>query len=174
MDKIREIVIQVEKLKQAKKFHDAIMLLESSLGKYSDDYRLYEELADIYLYNGDLPKSMRAINFSLSLNKNSPTGNYLKGFVLLSQDKVTEAIKYLETSNSMMGNNAEVLRNLGWAYTMLGKTERGISILKRALNLSPEDELITEDLAMALIGIGEVQQWNTLLKKIGKTGSAVM
>ena len=58
----------------------------------------------------------------------------------------------------MMGNNAEVLRNLGWAYTMLGETQRGITMLKRALNLSPDDELITEDLAMALIGVGEIQQ----------------
>ena len=65
MDKIRNIIIEVEKLKQAKKFSDAIHLLESSLGKYSDDYRLYEELADIYLYNGELSKSIRAINFAL-------------------------------------------------------------------------------------------------------------
>jgi len=34
--------------------------------------------------------------------------------------------------------------------------ERGIIILKRALNISPEDELITEDLAMALIGTGDI------------------
>jgi Flp pilus assembly protein TadD len=71
----------------------------------------------------------------------------------------------------MMGNNAEVLRNLGWAYTMLWETERGISILKRALIISPEDELITEDLAMALIGVGEIKQGNTLLKKIGKASA---
>lgn len=51
-----------------------------------------------------------------------------------------------------MGNNPEVLRNLGWAYTMIGDPYRGISILKRALNINPNDELITEDLAMALIG----------------------
>ena len=52
-----------------------------------------------------------------------------------------------------MGNNAEVLRNLGWAYTMLNENERGITILKRALNIAPGDMLITEDLAMALIGV---------------------
>lgn len=173
MDKIRDIVIRVESLKQEKKFTDAIALLESSLGRHADDYRLYEELADIYLYNGNLVKSIRAVNFALSLNPESPTGNYLKWFVLLSQDKVTEAINFLELSNRMMGNNAEVLRNLGWAYTMLWETERGIVMLKRALNISPEDELITEDLAMALIGIWEIQQGNTLLKKIGKTGNAV-
>ena len=168
MDEVRSIVVEIENLKQQKQFQAAIALLENGLLKYSDDYRLYEELADIHLYNGSLEKSIKAVDFALTLNPESATGNYLKGFILLSQDKVAEAVKYLERSNAMMGNNAEVLRNLGWAQTMLGETERGITILKRALNIAPGDLLITEDLAMALIGIWEVQQWNVLLKKIWK------
>ncbi|RKW20539.1 hypothetical protein D8B46_09445, partial [Candidatus Gracilibacteria bacterium] len=128
----------------------------------------YEELADIYLYKGELDKALKSINFALDLNKESATGNYLKGFILLSKDKVEESIKYLEKSNSIMGNNAEVLRNLGWAYTMAGNTDKGITILRRALIISPNDELIVEDLAMALIGIGEISEGNGLLKKIGK------
>jgi hypothetical protein len=67
-----------------------------------------------------------------------------------------------------MWNNAEVLRNLGWAYTMVWEQERWITILKRALNISPWDELITEDLAMALIGSWNVKDWNSLLIKIWK------
>jgi len=172
MDQIRTTIVEIEKLKAEKKFQDAIMLLQSSIGKYADDYRLYEELADIYLYTGDLGKSMKAVNFALGLNTESATWNYLKGFLLLTQDKVQEALAYLERSNEIIGNNAEVLRNLGWAYTMLGENERGITILKRALNLSPEDELITEDLAMALIGAGDVVEGNILLKKIGKQNSS--
>jgi hypothetical protein len=58
------------------------------------------------------------------------------------------------------------LRNLWWAYTMIWEQERWITILKRALNISPWDELITEDLAMALIGSGNVKDWNSLLQKI--------
>jgi hypothetical protein len=54
---------------------------------------------------------------------------------------------------------------------MSNQHERGITILKRALNISPEDELITEDLAMALIGTGDIVAGNKLLKKIGKSSS---
>ncbi len=169
MDEIRNTIIKVESLKLDKKFPEAISLLQKTLVKYSDDYRLYEELADIYLYIGDNKKSFAALDFSLTLNSESATGNYLKGFILLWEDKIVESIKYLEKSNSLFGNNAEVLRNLWWAYTMSGQHERGITILKRALNLSPEDELITEDLAMALIGTGDIRGWNRLLKKIGKS-----
>lgn len=171
MDKIRDIILKVEDLKWEKKFDEAIKQLQKSIAKYSDDYRLYEELADIYLYIGDTKKAYAALDFALTLNPKSATGNYLKGFILLGEDKISQAIEYLEISNSLFGNNAEVLRNLWWAYTMSNQHERGITILKRALNLSPEDELITEDLAMALIGTGDIAGWNRLLKKIGKSPS---
>lgn len=168
LDEIRNLLLQVEELKVQKKFQESIDILQKAMIRYGDDYRLYEELADIYLYLGDHPKAMNALDFSLTLNPKSATGNYLKGFILLGEDKVTEAIAYLEVSNKLFGNNAEVLRNLGWAYTMSHQHERGITILKRALNISPEDELITEDLAMALIGTGDIAGGNKLLKKIGK------
>lgn len=124
MNKITDIVMEVEKLKANQNFSQAIEILEKSIITYNDDYRLYEELSDIYLFQGELDKALKSINHSLSLNKESATGCYLKGFILLSKDKVSEAIKYLEKSNELLGNNSEVLRNLGWAYTLEGKTQK--------------------------------------------------
>lgn len=172
MDEIRNIILHIENLKSEKNFTEAIEILQKNIAKHANDYRLYEELADIYLYLWENKKALAALDFSLSLNASSATWNYLKGFILLSEDKVTEAIVYLEASNKIFWNNAEVLRNLGWAYTMTGQNERGIVILKRALNISPEDELITEDLAMALIGTWDIKNWNLLLKKIWKSPTA--
>jgi hypothetical protein len=111
---------------------------------------------------------LKSVNFALNLNKKSATWNYLKWFILLSQDKISDAIKYLELSNKYLWNNSEVLRNLWWAYTMIWNSERWIAILKRALIITPHDDLITEDLAMALIWIWEISEWNGLLKKIWK------
>ena len=152
MDKIRDLILKIEKLKQEQKYKDAINLIEESLVKYNFDYRLYEELADIYLYKWELDKALKSVNFALDLNKESATGNYLKWFILLSKDKVEESIKYLEKSNSIMSWN----------------TDKWITILRRALIISPNDELIVEDLAMALIWIWEISEWNWLLKKIWK------
>ena len=168
MDKVKEIILEIEKLKLEQKFTRAIEIIEKNLVNYSGDYRLYEELADIYLYKWELDKALKSVNFWLELNPLSATGNYLKWFILLSKDKIRESIEFLEKSNSLMWNNSEVLRNLWWAYTMLWETDKWISILKRALVIAPNDELITEDLAMALIWIWEVSEWNWLLKKIWK------
>lgn len=168
MDKIKELILQIEQLKTEQRFNDAIKILEDALIKYNSEYKLYEELADIYLYQWELNKWLKSVNFALQLNKQSATWNYLKWFILLSQDKIKEAIGYLEESNKVLANNSEVLRNLGWAYSMIWNADRGITILKRALVIAPNDDLITEDLAMALIWIWEISEWNGLLKKIWK------
>jgi len=168
MDKIKSIVVEVEKIKESWDWTRAEKVIEEAIVKYSNDYKLFEELADISIYSWNLEKATKAIDFALEINPESATWNYLKWFLLLSRDKSTEALKFLEKSNKLMWNNSEVLRNLWWAYTMNWKVEKWITILKRALNLSPWDKLITEDLAMALIWKWDIENWNTLLKKIKK------
>jgi len=168
MDKLRDIILDVEAYKAQKDFKTALQMLENSVLEFGEDYRIYEEIGDIYLYEGKLSKAKKAVDYALNINPDSATGNYLKGFILLSYSKIEDALKFLNRSNELMPNNAEVLRNIGWAYCMTGDNEKGITILKRALNLSPQDPLITEDLAMALIGIGKLQEGNSLLQTIGK------
>jgi len=168
MDLIRNLIQEIEVLKSQKNFKGALDLLQENILNYNNDYRLYEEIADIYLYEGQIWKAKKAIDFALNINWESATGNYLKWFILLSNNKFDDAIKYLSKSNKLMPNNAEVLRNLWWAYSMIWESEKWIFILKRALNLSPEDRLISEDLAMALIWIWKLKEWNFLLEKIWK------
>lgn len=168
MDAVRTLIQEVEILKSRKEFDKAIEILQEAMQKNSDDYRIYEEIADIYLYEWKMAKAKKAIDFALNINAESATWNYLKWFILLANNKIIDAIEYLEKSNHLMPNNAEVLRNLGWAYSMTWESQKGIFILKRALNISPDDKLINEDLAMALIWIWRIKEWNTILQKIWK------
>lgn len=168
MDLVKNLIVEIEQLKAEKKFDIALQKLENSLSNYNDDYRIYEEIADIYLYLWKNTKALKAIDFALNINKDSATWNYLKWFLLLTSNKVVEAVELLEKSNSIMPNNSEVLRNLWWWYSVIWNYEKWIFILKRALNLAPNDRLITEDLAMALIWSGKIKEWNILLEKIWK------
>ncbi len=167
-DKLKLLIIEIEKIKLENQFEKAYKLIQDSIIKYSDDYRLYEELADVSIYIWNINKAESSIDYALELNPESATWNYLKWFILLSQDKFKEALSFLEKSNSLLWNNSEVLRNLWWTYTMNNQVEKWIVILKRALNISPWDKLITEDLAMALIWIWEITKWNKLLAEIKK------
>jgi len=168
IDLVRNVILDVENLKNEKKYSEAMNLLQETLKTTNDDYRIYEEIADIYIYEWKITKAKKAIDYAVKLNPDSSTWNYLKWFVLLTINKVEDAIFYLEKSNSLTWNNAEVLRNLWWAYSMIWDINRWIMILKRALNLMPNDPLIVEDLAMSLLQIWEVEKANGLLISIWK------
>jgi len=50
MDTIHNTIVEIERLKQEKKFKEAIALIQRGITEKQEDYRLYEELCDIYLY----------------------------------------------------------------------------------------------------------------------------
>lgn len=56
------------------------------------------------------------------------------------------AIEVLTHANIVMPNNAEVIRNLGWAYVMKGEIPRGLALLRRAHLLAPQEMMIVNDL----------------------------
>jgi len=73
MDKIKEIILQIEELKTEQKFEQSTIILEEAIVKYNWDYRLYEELADVYLYMWKLDKWLKCVDFALNLNNESAT-----------------------------------------------------------------------------------------------------
>ena len=167
-DSIENLIMDIEMMKEKGEVQKAISTLESNIMEYNDDYRFFEELADIYLAEWMLKKSLKAINFWLKLNEESATGHYLKWFLSLNLENIDDAIIHLEKSNKLMSNNSEVLRNLGYAYSISGQYKKWIFILKRAQFINPDDTLIKEDLAMALIWSGEILEWNAILRQVRK------
>jgi tetratricopeptide (TPR) repeat protein len=73
METLKEFLKQVETLKSEQKFPEAIEKLEKMITKINDNYRLYEELGDIYIFTGKFEKAEKAVDFALSINPDSPT-----------------------------------------------------------------------------------------------------
>ncbi len=159
---------QIEAMKEDKRYDDALRFIEGCLAKNIDDYRLYEELADVYLYKNDPDKALDAAQYAHKLFPESSTGLYLLGYVAVTKGDWLEGIRLLEKSNALQPNAPEVLRNLGWAYVQVAEHKKGEMILKRALNLAPDDDLIMEDLGMALLAGGDFYAGAMWLKKAGR------
>ncbi len=162
------IIEHIEELKTQKRYDEARELLQDAIARYNDRYELYEELADVYIYEWKYDKAQIALDYAETLEKDSSTWHYLRGYMALIQNEFSRAIVFLERSNRITPNNPEVLRNLGWAYTMIGDIRKGIVLLERALNIAPEDELIMEDLWVALLTQGNIQEARKYLVQIGK------
>lgn len=168
-DGLIHYIDQIETLKAQGKYQESKEIVERLLRDYTDDYRLYEELCDIYLFLGDMIKAYETILVARVLNPESATGMYLLGYLSVTLGNFVEWISLLEQANALFPNNPEILRNLGWAYAQTGKGERGIFLLKRALNIAPEDTMIMEDLAEALISEKHsIDEAEDLLRRAGK------
>lgn len=168
-DPLVRYIHEIENFKTSGQYPEAKKLVDSLLLRYTDDYRLYEELADIYLYQGDLTAAEASMKIAQDLNTDSATGMYLMGYIAVSRGEFERGIELLGRANNNFPNNPEILRNLGWAYTVTGKGDKGIFLLKRALNLAPNDVLIMEDLGVALLSDGrDLDEGEELLRKAGK------
>ena len=72
------IIDEVERLKAQKRYEEARILIETSLAKYPQRYELYEELADIYIYENEYQKATNALDYAETLESDSSTGMYLR------------------------------------------------------------------------------------------------
>lgn len=162
------IIDEVERLKTQKRYTEARAMINGAISRYPNRYELYEELADIYIYEGDYKKAEKALDYAESLEAESPTGLYLRGYMALIRNDFKRAIANLEESNNKSPNNPEVLRNLGWAYTMTGDVKKGVILLERALTIAPDDVLIMEDLGVALLTQWKIQEAREYLSRVGK------
>jgi Tfp pilus assembly protein PilF len=68
----------IETLKHQNNYIQARDTALQALTKYTDDYRLYEELADIYLFENNLEKAEEVIGYARALHPESGTGVYLE------------------------------------------------------------------------------------------------
>ncbi len=162
------IIDEVERLKSQKRYTEARVTLEWAIAKYNNRYELYEELADVYIYEWNYKKAGKALDYAETLNAQSSTWLYLRGYMALLHNDFHRAIECLEESNVKTPNNPEVLRNLGWAYTMIGDIKKWVILLERALTIAPDDVLIMEDLWVALLTQGKIQEARVYLSLVGK------
>ena len=164
------IIDEVERLKAQKRYTEARTMIEWAISRYPHRYELYEELADVYIYEGDYVKAEKALDYAETLEADSSTGLYLRWYMALIRNDFQKAIENLEQSNTRSPNNPEVLRNLGWAYTMTGDVKKWVILLERALAIAPDDMLIMEDLWVALLTQWKIQEAREYLSKVGKEG----
>ena len=108
MNELLHLLIEkIEEQKSAGKFDRARVIVEEAIAQYPDDFHLYEELADILLYQNDVPSAKKAIEYAQSMQADSPTGLYLMGYANTLESNYPEAIRYLEKSNEWSPNNPE-------------------------------------------------------------------
>ena len=75
---VESVIEMIEAFKHENRYDQARDTALQALTKYTDDYRLYEELADIYLFENNLEKAEEVIGYARALHPESGTGVYLE------------------------------------------------------------------------------------------------
>lgn len=73
-----DIILNIEELKSKNQYGKARQTALQALTQYTDDYRIYEELADIYIFEENLDKAEEVIRYARTLHPESGTGAYLE------------------------------------------------------------------------------------------------
>lgn len=162
------IIETIESLKQEGDYMWARQTAIEALKQHTDDYRLYEELADIYLFENDIQNADAVLQVARTLHPSSGTGMYLDGYIATVKWEFDRAIEILEQANKDLPNNAEILRKLWWAYFMQSNNPKWLALLRRAYSLAPEESMIINDLAVVLMTSGEEDEARKVLWTIGQ------
>lgn len=78
---IQKIIEKIETSKSENDYPKAKEISLEALKIHTDDYRLYEELADIYLFEGNIEKASEVLSVARELHPDSGTGMYLDGYL---------------------------------------------------------------------------------------------
>ncbi len=112
-------------------------------------YDLYGRLC---LETGRYDEAEAAYRYILQYDNEAQNAHYMLGVVLARQHKWDEAIKEWERAIEIAPDMDDAIRELGWAWNMLGDVERSIHMLRKALELNPYNLQARIDLSAVLIG----------------------
>jgi tetratricopeptide (TPR) repeat protein len=106
-------------------------------------------LAYLYLLKGAPEKTILELKEVLRLEPLNAEAAYRLAWLLLSQGRIDECIGFVEKLKTTQQLSAPLLSVLGDAYLRKGERDAGVSALKRAIELKPDDATYHFALALA-------------------------
>ena len=147
-------------------YYDIVL---SKLAKDSESYSdiLYKR-GSSYERLGEFSKSDKDLLQSLKINPDEPyTLNYLAYSWLERNYKIETAIEMLETAYKKKTNDPYIIDSIGWAYYLVGDYIKAEKLMKRALELLPDDPIVNDHYGDILWSLNKKMQaqyyWKSVL-----------
>ncbi len=111
--------------------------------------KVYCALAYNQYHQNNIAAAVTNLQKALQLEPKNPTALNNLGFVLAEKGaKPALAVRYCKDALSANPESATYLDSLGWALHKAGNTDQAQKVLRRALELRPEDQEIREHLSV--------------------------
>ena len=114
----------------------------------------------------DKEQAARELEKRLRNDPGSSTAHYGLGLILQREGKLNEALEHFEIAGKRNADSIPVMFSLAETFQMLGRYEDSVSVLKKALELSPKDKEISFLLAMSLQELEHYSQASEIYERL--------
>ncbi len=146
-------------LVKQRRYEEAITLLEQGISKSSKDETLWFSLAEVYDKMGNLPKFVECVKTVIEVNPDNANAlNYLGYTYAEKRINLAEAEQLIKRALEIKPKDGYITDSLGWVYYQMGMLNDAIKKLEEAMGLAPNEPVIMEHFADALIKHGNSQR----------------
>jgi predicted Zn-dependent protease len=114
----------------------------------------------------DKEQAARESEKRLRNDPGSDTAHYGLGLILQREGKLNEALEHFKIADRQNTGSIPVMFSLAETYQMLGEYEDSVSVLRRALELSPKDKEILFLLAVSLQELEQYSQASRIYERL--------
>ena len=140
MDEIQK----AENLYSEGKLEEAISLFEAVIEKKPDSYESYNNIGVIYYEQGDINKAEDSFKKALSIKEDYQDALLNIADYYQSKKDFLAAAKYLEKVLIHRDRDSDIYNRIGVLYLEAGNEERALKILKRSLEIEPDQDHVKE------------------------------
>ncbi len=135
--------------KNSKDYDSAIKYYSKIIKNLENDSEIKSDIlyrrGGSYERKGDYFNADKDLLNSLKINPdNAYVLNYLAYSWLERDYKIDEAIKMLETAYKSKSDDPYIIDSIGWAYYLTNNYEKAEELLKRAVELMPDDPIVND------------------------------
>jgi len=135
--------------KNAKKYKEAIRYYDQIISKIDINSQLYADIlyrrGSSYERLADYVSSDKDLLKSLEVNPDDAyVLNYLAYSWLEREYKIDISLQMLEKAYAKKSNDPYIIDSIGWAYYLINNFEKAENLLKRAVELMPEDPIVND------------------------------
>lgn len=144
---------------------DAANLMRGYVSSNPENQPAQQAFAQLLQQQGDIDGAIRQYETVLKVKPESVDAlNNLAWIFAERQDP--RGVALARDALRLSPDNAAVIDTLGWSLVQTGEAEDGLTLLRRASALAPEDRDISYHVAAALVKIGDNAQAKTLLESL--------
>jgi tetratricopeptide (TPR) repeat protein len=156
---------------------EAEKALQKSIQLDSQDTCAYDQLGRLYYDAKDYPKAMEAFRKRIELKPHAVAFHYLANSMYLN-GQAEQSIDVYRKATHLAPDYQNVLVDLGRAYGQLGKYDEAVKVLKRAVELDPDDLKARSFLGVAQFISGDrvaaQRQYQVVLTKDSQLGAEML